>query len=120
MTWIAFGAFFVKFTKTSAPIPVTVLSLFAAIFFVLSVVLISLKFRIGNKVLSFLGSISLEIYISQGLMITTLINGKIRIENELLQCIAVSAATILFSYLLHLVLDAVIGKYKLLLSKRNI
>ncbi len=120
VTWIAFGTLFAFLTKTPEPVPAMILSLFAAMFFVLSVVLFSLKFCIGNKVLGFLGNISLEIYISQGLMITTLINGKIHIESELLRCIAVSAATVLFAYLLHLVLSAVIGKYKLLLRKLNV
>lgn len=122
ITWIAFFAIIAFHGKITAlaHIPSVVLKAFTAIFFVLSVIAFSLKAQIGNKILNFLGNISLEIYISQGLLITSLRGGHIYIENELLWCVAVIAGTVVFSYLLHIVLQAIMGKYKLLLHKHNI
>ena len=41
----------------------TLLQLFASLFFCFSIILISLKLRVGNKALSFLGGMTLELYL---------------------------------------------------------
>lgn len=72
-----------------------------AVLFVLIGVLFSLKFAIGNKLLRFLGDISLEIYLLQGLFIAGLRNSIIYIQNDSLWCIMVLAGTIMLAYVLH-------------------
>lgn len=80
----------------------TVVAFPTAILFSLSIVMFSLKVQIGNRILGFLGEMSLELYLSQGLFITLLRGSHVYIENELLWCSAVLIGTIAFSYLLHL------------------
>lgn len=122
--WIVFIILFLFRSKIAALINIpyisTIIKLFTAIFFVLSVIMFSFKIQIGNKVLGFLGEISLEIYISQGLFIQTLRSSYIYIENELLWCIAVLVGTIIFSYVLHIAFQFILKKYKLMLCKLKI
>lgn len=94
-----------------------VITIFKAAFFVLSVIMLVLKVQIGNKVLRFLGDISLEIYISHGLFIHFLRSDFIYIGNELLWCTAVLIGTIAFSYALHIIFQFILNKYKQLCCK---
>lgn len=71
--------------------------------FVVAVLLFSAKFVIGNRVLSFLGKISLEIYLIHGLFLPTLRSGSIYIENDLLWCISCLVGTIVTAYLANCV-----------------
>ena len=89
------------------------------IFFVLSVLVFFLKIKIGNRVLDFLGEISLELYISHGLFIITLRNKYIYIDNELIWSISVLAGTILFSYGLHILFQTILGNYKRTILKQK-
>ena len=82
------------------------------IFFVLSVLVFFLKIKIGNKVLDFLGEISLELYISHGLFIITLRSKYIYIDNELIWSLSTLAGTILLSYGLHILFQAILSFYK--------
>ena len=82
------------------------------IFFVLSVLAFFLKIHFGNKILNFLGEISLELYISHGLFIRVLRSKFMYIDNELIWSISVLAGTILFSYGLHILFQAILRIYK--------
>ena len=79
-----------------------IVKFFIAFFFVLAMLLFFFKVQIGNKVLSFLGDISLEIYLTQGLFIMLLHGNHINIENDFLYSVCVIILTIALSYLLHL------------------
>ena len=83
-----------------------IISSLSAILFVISVILFSMKIHIGNTLLSFLGSISLEIYLSHGLFING-INRFISIENEFIWCIMVISFTIGFAFLFHLLISLI-------------
>ena len=123
-TWFSFVVLFLFHGKIAAivnlPYISLILTLVTAILFVLSVIMFSLKVQIGNKILEFLGEISLEIYISQGLFMTTLRSGWIYINNELLWCILVLTGTIVFSHCLHKVFQYIFSKYKCLLHNLKI
>lgn len=88
-----------------------------AILFALSVILFSLKIQIGNKILGFLGEISFEIYMAQGIFMQTLRSKFFYIENEFFWCIAVLTGTIIFSYFLHIILQLILKRYMLLLRR---
>ena len=82
------------------------------IFFVISILAFFLKIQFGNRILNFLGENSLELYISHGLFIKVLRSKFIYIDNELIWCISVLAGTILFSYGLHILFQAILNVYK--------
>ena len=119
LTWISFVVLCLFRRKAVAmvnyPYISFILTFVTAILFVLSVIMFSLKVQIGNKLLDYLGEISLEIYISQGLFMTVLRSCWIYVSNELLWCILVLVGTIAFSYCLHKVFQNVLNKYKRLL-----
>lgn len=121
LVWLLFAVLFCFAEPIIALAPVTGIShihlILTELSFVLGILLFSLKFQIGNKVLGFLGDISLELYLTQGLFIYSLRSDFIYIQNELLFCISVLAGTILLSYLLHLLFTPLLKKYNLLLKK---
>ena len=84
----------------------------ARIFFVICTLALFMKFQIGNQVLNFLGEISLELYISHGLFIIVLRSKFNYINNELIWSISVLAGTILLSYGLHILFQAILKAYK--------
>lgn len=124
MTWLLFAVCFCFRGKIYSLIPITGISflftMLTAVLFVISVLLFSLKFQIGNKILRFLGSISLEIYLCQGLFITSLRSRAFYIQNELFWCVMVLTGTIIFAYILHVAFTAILKEYQLLLNKANI
>ena len=81
-----------------------------ATIFVAMILILSLKFRIGNNMLSFLGTISLEIYLLQGIFIEIT---RQYIHNDSYWCCAVFILDIIGAYVLHMV----IFKLKLLKQK---
>jgi len=101
-------------------LPSIIITLFTVILFILCVIMFAMKVQIGNKVLGFLGDISLEIYLSQGIFMRTLRSGNISIENDFLYSVAVLTGTIIFSYFLHILFRFILKKYKLLLDKSKI
>lgn len=119
MTWLFFLLLFWFKKKLSYLIPIEDISFMLTILFVISILLFSLKIQIGNKVLRFLGDISLEIYLGQGLFIAILRSRTFYIQNELLWCIMVLAGTIIFAYILHLAFTAILKKCRLLLNKTD-
>ena len=84
----------------------------SAFFFVIGMLIFFMKVQIGNKILNFLGDISLEIYISHWIFIISLRNGPLYIKNDMVYSLFVLTATILFSYILHLLHQFVLKTYK--------
>ncbi len=82
----------------------------AAVLFVIGINLFSLKIRIGNPVLRFLGHISLEIYLVQGLLIEGLRNGTVFIESETLWAALVVGGSVILAFLLHALLRPVLQR----------
>lgn len=77
------------------------LTIILAVLFVTGVVLSSLKLGFGNKILDFLGKISFEIYMTQGLIMFLLRNAHFRIENDFLWSFLVILISIIASYFLN-------------------
>lgn len=88
-------------------------------FFALAVLLLLMKFRIGNKLLNILGEISFEIYLAQGLWFLLLRNNKIWIHNSIIFSILIVIGTIFVSYFLHLFFKYILKKYKSLISLKG-
>ena len=89
-----------------------------ALFFVLGVILILLKFTIGNPVLNFLGKISLELYLVQGLFIQYFMKDKLSgIQNEALLTLLVITGSIALGAALHYLQAGPLKRYKSRISK---
>lgn len=120
ITWIVFVILFHYknhiATVINIPFFPLVLTLVSSILFVLCIIAFSLKVLVGNKVLGFLGDVSLEIYVSHGLFMTTLRSNCIYINNEVLYCLAVLVCTLSFSILLHFVFQYALKIYRYLLQ----
>lgn len=83
------------------------------IFFVIAILLITLKIQIGNPILQFLGKRSLEIYLIQNLFLTYLRSTHtIVIKNDDLYVAAVLICTIVAAFLLHILDAFLIGKIR--------
>ena len=88
------------------------LCLLTNVIFVIIVLALFMIFQIGNRALKFLGEISLELYISHGLVFMLLKNKYFYINNDLLWCISVLVGSVILSYGLHLLFQYVLNIYK--------
>lgn len=104
--------------KMQNEIIVLLTKIISAMLFVFTIILFTMKFRIGNGILNFLGNISFEIYMIQGLWMLTLNGNYINNhKNPLLWSCAVIICTIISSYFLHKLFRFVLAKYKALLPQ---
>lgn len=79
------------------------------------VIIVFLTYRWGryrNKYLSFLGDISYEIYILQGVFIYILRGNHIYISSQIVYVISVLVSTVIVAYLLHRVLSLILVQIK--------
>ncbi|MCR5576197.1 MAG: acyltransferase [Oscillospiraceae bacterium] len=76
------------------------------------VILMMKKLYIGNGVLRFLGSVSLELYLLQGPMLLLFHSPLIWIENEFVYALAVIASTVALSALVHPLYTAAVRRYR--------
>ena len=84
----------------------------SAAFFVILVLLISMKSRIGNKALAFFGEISLEIYLLHGAFILMLRGSSVKIENDFLFVLISAVGSIILAYALHTALKPLIKRIR--------
>lgn len=104
--------------KMPGDITELILSTVLAILFLLLIVLFALKLKVGNKVLDFLGKISFELYMSQGLLMLVLRNDYIKIQNDFLYASIVLVLSVALAYVLNVLFSAILRKYKTILEKR--
>ena len=90
----------------------TVCEALAAIAFVVCVLLFLMKVKIGNKALAFLGDMSLELYLVQGLFIVGLRSSLAYIENETVFILAALFGSLALAALLHKGLSGVLKAYR--------
>ena len=102
------------FNFESAPL---ILAIILTCLFTLSFLLISLKINFGNRVLDFLGDMSLEIYMTHGLFTRVLRSKFLYIENDSFWAVSVLFGTIILSFVLHKYFVFILSKYKQLLAK---
>ena len=107
-------------TNETIQILKAVLPLLFSLSFVICALAIFMKIQIGNKILNFLGEISLELYLSHALFKFSLRSKYIYIHNELIWSISVLAGTILFSYGLHILFQAILKAYKRTVLKSKV
>ena len=105
LVWIVFLLLFKYEYKLAALISVsngdTIMKMIMATVFPIGFILLSVKFRIGNPVLRFLGNISLEIYLAQGIPTLLLRSRWIYLSNDLLYAVSVLIITVVLAYGLH-------------------
>lgn len=73
----------------------------SAVAFVLSVLLLLLKIDLRSCIFSFLGKISLEIYLLHGFLMLILRSYIFYIENEFLWCVGVIVGSVLSAWIMH-------------------
>ena len=86
----------------------------SAVFFVICVLLVSMKFRIGNRALAFLGELSPELYLIHGIFVLALRNDSFRLENDFLFVLISVCGSVLIAFALHMALKPLLA----LLRKR--
>ncbi|MGI5977181.1 MAG: acyltransferase family protein [Candidatus Limivicinus sp.] len=87
-----------------------------AVLFAFLVMLLLLKFNVSNRVLKFLGNISYEVYLTQGIFIKVFRSPYFSIENDGIFCISALLATIAASYILHLLFSRILSRYRAAIS----
>ncbi len=115
--WTAFLLLFCFSKKIQAHIPINNIRLITetvtCLLFVLSLILFTLKFEIGNLVLNRLGSLSLEIYLVQGLFTMSLRqDGFILIKNDFVFSILVLAGSVLLGWGFHILNRKLLSGYQ--------
>ncbi len=103
--WICFIILFsnngrLASTNAHSFIVSTSLTIVEAVLFVLGILLLSMKIKMGNPILRFLGNISLEIYLFHGMFIL-FIQKVIPIQNEFIWSFLVIILTVIFSGIVH-------------------
>ena len=71
--------------------------------FVVGVLLLSMKIKISNPILHFLGDLSLQIYLFHGLFIL-FIKEVITVQSDVLWCVLVMACTLVFAGFVHFIM----------------
>ncbi len=76
----------------------TILTMLCALSFILSLIMLAMKVRIGNRILEFLGTISLEVYMYQGMaiMVTSRAN-----RSEILWIVICILASVIVGAVMH-------------------
>ena len=85
----------------------TVLKVCTATLFVVGMVLLLYKLRLGNPVLRSLGRISMEIYLMQGMALMVLRSRWIYVENDILYGALVLVLTVVFAAVVHIALKGI-------------
>ena len=86
--------------------------------FVLAAASLLTKIQFFNPILRFIGGISFEIYLLQGLFLTGLRNSGFYLNNGFLFCLLVISGTLLAAWGAHLVFRTILRKYRNFLSRR--
>lgn len=89
-----------------------VLQVSSACLFSIIVVLFSMKFRIRSKIAHFFGTISLELYMTQGLPIMMFRSEAVYIQNELLWCSIVILSSVVLAIVFHVVFSQMLTYYR--------
>lgn len=83
-----------------------------SILFLFMILGFSMKFKVGNKVLYFIGDISYELYLVHGLWIYWFRNDFAYIENEMVLLVMVFAGAIVSAVVLHKISGILVSYYK--------
>ena len=86
--------------------------LFVSVFFILM-----LKIDLKNKILTFLGKISFELYMTQGAIMLLTKNRLLHIDNDFYWAILVVFGSLASAYLLNKLFSSVLKKYSFLVAK---
>lgn len=107
--WIVcfFGKFVVEISAIHFAFQIASACLFSII-----IVLFSMKFRVRSKIAHFLGTISLELYLVQGLPIMMFRNKVVYIQNELLWCSIVLLSSIALAMVFHALFNKMLTYYR--------
>ena len=110
ITVFLFGFFFLVF-EANKYIDNTIinfaLSIILPVLFVFCLLACLLKLKIGNTFVSFLGRISLELYMTHGLFFILLRGNRIYIHNDFLWSVLVLFGSIVCAYLFHIAFNKI-------------
>lgn len=119
LCWLTFVLLFIikifleRYTSVNGIVSLlTVLDLLNYAVFAVCILGFSMKVRINNKILLFLGEISFEIYLIHGLFIALLRNDSFYIKNEFLWVLGVLLFSISGSFVLHFLFTKLLKRTK--------
>lgn len=116
LVWVTFVVLFIAKQKFISYIPIRgigfIFEITTAFFFVASVLLFSTKVTIGNKILQFLGEISLETYLIHGLFIQFFRSNIIYVSNEFIWSSLVLVFSVVWAWILHIIFKKILSQYK--------
>ena len=116
VVWISFLLLFIFndaiASWTSIKGTLLLLSVVYALLFVPAILLFTMKFKIGNRVLSYLGKISLELYLVQGLLIVGLRSRMLHIPSDTLWACMTVAGSVLLAAGLNALTGLFLKKYR--------
>ncbi len=87
--------------KDISTIFIAIFNQISSILFCIFIVMLLLKFKIKNKILSFLSKISFEVYLFQGVMMTILRNDFWNFEGDVMYSIIVIIMTIILAFIFN-------------------
>ena len=96
-----------------------IFSMVMSALFVLAVVLTSVRFKFGNKILNFLGNVSFELYMVQGLFMLALRNDYLYIENDTVWSLLVICCSIISAFALNNFFKIILSHYKKLITLKE-
>ena len=117
-----FGAYYLLSGRIIALFPYARVDLWLpginAVIFVICVLLLLLKIRVGNKIMAFLGEISFEIYMTHGLFLLLLRNDFVYIENGVLFSLITVFGTVAAAWIIHLAISSCLKAYSNWIGRR--
>jgi len=94
-----------------------IITLIIGILFSIIMIMFSKKVIIGNKILDFIGKISLEVYLLQGIFAYIFRTGIFSISNDFLKSLMIIIFTFIFSFLFNKIFSFILSKYKKLIKR---
>ena len=95
----------------------TAATMLTNVLFVVCILLVSMKFKVGNKVLKFVGNHSMEVYLVHGLLLYGLRNEYFSIPDKNVWLICVLVGTVIAAFILEKLFTFVLSEYQKLLNR---
>lgn len=93
-----------------------IVTLTLGLLFSVILIMLSRKIIIGNKILDFVGKISLEVYLLQGIFAYVFRTGYFAISNDFIKSLMIILFTFIFSFVFNKIFSFILSKYKKLIA----
>ena len=113
-----FSIVFVLLKKANGVSEFPIKSIVSALFFVIFLLFGLLKFKVGNKILDYIGGISFELYLCHEIFLI-LFKNVLAVENDLVYAITAITCSIIFAQLFAWLNKFILSHYKKLVFRNN-